>query len=283
MNNNKIYEIQKDKIIIKDLSQFNAEHILECGQIFSYKKNDDSYMVFSEDKVAKITENNKNIEIKSQNIDYFVNFFDLNTDYSKIKAKLKNFDCLKEPIKFGYGIRILNQNVFETIISFIVSANNNIKRIQKILFAIRQKYGTKIDDYFAFPTKEQLANATEEELLKLGAGYRAKYICKTAKLLLNEDVNLWQCLSTNALKQKLLSLCGVGPKVADCILLFAFHRGDSFPVDTWIEKMYNQNFNQQNLTISRHKMSENLVKTFGANSGYAQQYLFYYQRSFLKK
>ena len=280
---NKIYEIQKDKIIVKDLSQFNAEHILECGQIFSYKKIDENYVVYSDDKCAKIRKNNKNIEIFTKNTQYFVNFFDLNTNYSKIKEELSSFDCLKEPINFGYGIRILNQNIFETIISFIVSANNNIKRIQKILFAIRAKYGKKIDDYYSFPMPAALAEATEKELLELGSGYRAKYITTTAKILKDENLAQWQNLSTKDLKQKLLSLCGVGPKVADCILLFAFHRGDSFPVDTWIEKMYNQNFNQQNLTISRQKMSENLVKTFGANSGYAQQYLFYFQRSFLKK
>ena len=272
------YIIEKKFIKIFDKNDFNPEHILECGQIFSYEKIDNYYVVYSKDKAAKIVENEDGYVIETDDPKYFEVFFDLKTDYSKIKTYLKKFDILKEPIKFGSGIRILRQDLFETLISFIVSANNNIKRIQLILNRIRQKFGTCMGAYYAFPTREQLLKATEEDFLQMGAGYRAKYLYKVLRQIDEDILREWQRMPTMQLRQKLISLAGVGPKVADCILLFGFSRGDVFPVDTWIEKMYRK-FYTKDEQITREKIRHNLTQEFGELSGYAQQYLFYFMRA----
>ena len=270
------YILANNKINIIGKEDFNPEHILECGQIFSFYKDDDgNYIVSSLDKCAKIFENKTGFVIETNFPEYFENFFDLKTDYAKIKSHLSQFEILKKPIEYGYGIRILKQNLFETLISFIVSANNNIKRIKLILNRIKEKYGTCMNGYFAFPTREQLLSATEADFAELGAGYRAKYLFEVLRQV-DEDMLLqWDSLPTKELRNNLVSLMGVGPKVADCVLLFGYGRGDVFPVDTWIEQMYDRFYTHID---NREKVRENLVAEFGELSGYAQQYLFFFMR-----
>lgn len=273
-----MYKVLKDKIVILNKDEFCPKHILECGQIFSYKIINNNYVVYSANKMAKITETKNGYEILTKDVNYFINFFDLNTNYTNIKNKLiKQHSFLKDVINFGYGIRILNQDALETIISFIVSANNNIKRIQKILFAIRENFGTNMGSFYAFPTLNQLQQITVQNFKDMGAGYRAEYLVKTISQLKNLNYLDWINLNTNDLNTNLLSLMGVGQKVADCIMLFAYKKKDVFPVDTWIQKVYNTYFNKEQ---NRKKIRKNLLDTFGENSGYAQQYLFYSQRSF---
>ena len=240
----------------------------------------DCYIVFSADKKAKVTETSLGYIIKTNAPDYFENYFDLKTDYGKIKETLSKFPILKKPIDFGKGIRILKQNLFETLISFIVSANNNIKRIQMILERLREKLGSKVGDFYAFPTREQLKGASVEFFKEIGAGYRADYLYKVVRQIEDNTLNDWQKLDTKDLRNKLISLSGVGPKVADCVLLFGYGRQDVFPVDTWIEKMYVKFYcSNSQIVPNREKIRENLVKEFGNLSGYAQQYLFYSMRS----
>ncbi|MBE7082669.1 MAG: hypothetical protein E7378_03245 [Clostridiales bacterium] len=269
------YKIEKNKIIICSKDEFCPEHILECGQVFSYEKKG-NYFVYSQDKMAEIIENENYIEIITKYPQYFAEYFDLNCNYSQIKSNLiNNYPQLKNAINYGYGIRILRQDIFETIISFIVSANNNIKRIKKILFAIREKFGKNMGSYFAFPTLQELSKATEQDFKDLGTGYRAKYLVEVCKQLKDVDLTQWQKLSTQELNNKLLKLMGVGQKVADCIMLFAFYKQDVFPVDTWIEKVYCQYFKDEH---NRVVIRKELTNTFKNNSGYVQQYLFYSQR-----
>ena len=291
------YFKDKDKIVVTNLSDFNITHILECGQIFRYKNIGDHYEVFSLNKKAKIFCYKNKVEIETKDVDYFVNFFDLDNDYSFIKSKLEKFEVLKSAIKFGYGIRILNQNAFEMIISFIISANNNIKRIQSIIENICKKFGTKLDeeDFYAFPTREQLLKASIADFRQAGAGYRAEYLYNVVRQLENFDYDFIKNNQVDNCLPVLLNLSGVGPKVADCILLFAFHKNDVFPVDTWITKIYYEFFKDyfENLDLKKVDLNEddnskrtnvklirkNLVNYFQNLSGYAQQYLFYYKRS----
>lgn len=274
------YVLGKDYIEIFGKEDFDIKEILECGQVFSYKDIGDCYIVFSVDKKAKVTETNLGYIIKTNNPQYFENYFDLKTDYGKIKETLSKFPILKKPIDFGKGIRILKQNLFETLISFIVSANNNIKRIQMILDRLREKLGSKVGDFYAFPTREQLKGASVEFFKEIGAGYRADYLYKVVRQIDDNTLNEWQKLDTKDLRNKLISLSGIGPKVADCVLLFGYGRQDVFPVDTWIEKMYVKFYcSNSQIVPNREKIRENLVKEFGNLSGYAQQYLFYSMRS----
>lgn len=270
------YKKGKDFIEIFGKDDFNPQHILECGQIFSFKKNGKNYQVFSADKKAEIFETENGYIIKTKNPDYFENFFDLKTDYGEIKKKLKKYDILTKPIEYGHGIRIVKQDLFETVISFIVSANNNIKRIQMILDRLRQKLGQNMGDYYAFPTREALLSVNEEFFTNIGAGYRAKYLYETVRLINEKTLKEWDMLSTPDLRKKLIGLSGVGPKVADCILLFGYGRGDVFPVDTWMAQMYNKFYEQQE---NREAIRYNLTKQFGQLSGFAQQYLFFFMRT----
>jgi len=266
------YELQKDKIKIYGKEDFNIVHILECGQIFAYQNN----IVYSGRERAIINETEKGFEIECTNVNYFENFFDLKTDYSKIKKILSKKELLVEPIKYGYGIRILKNEIFEVLISFIISANNNIKRIQLILSRLREQLGQKQDGYFAFPTYEALLSVDEQFFKNIGCGYRAPYLYKVLRQITPKELYDLNTLPTQALKNKLISLAGIGPKVADCILLFGYSRMDVFPVDTWIAKMYNKYYeNEENRIIIRNK----LVDEFQNLSGYAQQYLFYFMRN----
>lgn len=275
-----IYSVQQDKIIIKDTKDFNISHILECGQVFTYKKNaENDYDVYSLDEFANVKKIGDEYIIYTKNPKYFVNYFDLDTDYSAIKKDIAKNDYIKKAINYGSGIRILRQNLLEVIIGFIVSANNNISRITKTMQKIRE-YGEKKDNYYAFPTLSRLNDITIQDFKDMGAGYRAEYLYQTIRQLNDVDLPKTKQWDTQKLKKWLLSLYGVGPKVADCILLFGYGRCDCFPVDTWIEKVYLDIFKTKQ---SRSKMSSDLVQYFGKNAGYAQQYLFFYKRSFDKK
>lgn len=293
------YHVKQNKIIVTNLSEFNIKHILECGQIFRYKNLLDHYEVFSLNKKAKIFTFDDRVEIETKDINYFINFFDLNTSYTKIKEELSKFNILSNSIEQAYGIRILNQNEFEMIISFIISANNNIKRIQSIIEKICQQFGrfNNEENFYAFPTRDELLKASVEDFKSLGAGYRAEYLYKVLRQLENFDYNFIKTNQSKDCLPSLLSLSGVGPKVADCILLFGFHKPDVFPVDTWIKKIYNEYFinkltpsinkqETQNLIDAKisnienvKEIRKNLVNYFGNLSGFAQQYLFYYKRS----
>ncbi len=272
----KHYELGKDYIKVFNKKDFNPTHILECGQVFSYRKEEEQYYVFPQDKFAIIKELQDFYLIETATPEFFVDYFDLNRDYNIIKERLAHFEILKKPIEFGYGIRILKQNLFEMLISFIVSANNNIKRIQLILGRLREKLGEKTQNGYAFPSYEKMKTVDQDFYSMIGAGYRASYLFKVLRQVTPQELIDWQNLLTQELRKKLLSLMGVGPKVADCILLFGYGRGDVFPVDTWIHQMYNKYY----LPLeNREKIRDNLVNEFGELAGFAQQYLFYYQRS----
>ena len=272
------YEIMNNVLIIRDLSQFNITHILECGQFFRYKKQDNKYVIYSLNEFATATIYSDRCEIECSNINYFINFFDLNTNYEIIKNKLsaKN-EFLNNAIKFGYGIRILKQDIFETFVSFIISANNNIKRIQNSIEKICTMFGTKMNNFYAFPTLNQLLKSSIQDFKNCGLGYRAEQLFKALRQINNQTLIDLSQLKTSELTSSLQKFSGIGPKVADCIMLFGYGRQDVFPVDTWIEKAYNS-FNKVKLN-NRIQIRKNLVKSFKNLSGYAQQYLFYYKRS----
>jgi N-glycosylase/DNA lyase len=195
-------------------------------------------------------------------------------------------EILSVSANLGKGIRILNQDAVETLFSFIISQNNNIPRIKKSIEKLCQGLGEEKEfegiKYYAFPTVEKMSQAPLEFYKEIGLGYRAEYVKKLAeKIVQGFSVNSLKALATNELKSVLTSLYGVGPKVADCVSLFGFHRSDSFPVDTWIDKVYKEHFNGS--LTDRNKISKWFTDLFKENSGYYQQYLFYYKRSLEKQ
>lgn len=292
------YKKLKDRIVIEDLSQFNVKQIFDCGQIFRYNICGNIAEVISVDKYAKLVSFDDKVEIFSDDLDYFEHFFDLKRDYDEIKTKLSGDKFLFPCINYGYGIRILNQDLFEMIVSFIISANNNIKRIKNSLNALSKKFGSKRAclnigggdivatplseggankiEYYAFPTLTELKRASVADYIEAGLGYRAEYMYDTIQKLIQSQLDDFKNLSSEERLNFLLNLKGIGEKVAHCILLFAMHETSVFPVDTWINKVYNDLTNTS--TTNRKEISRELTNRYKNLSGYAQQYFFYYYR-----
>ena len=218
-----------------------------------------------------------------------IDYFDLNRNYEEIKSKLSQIDeFLENSIKYGSGIRILNQDLWETIISFIISANNNIPRIKGIINRISQKYGMQIDwkgkSYYTFPTVENLAKATVQDLRALGLGFRDVRVFETTHKILNKEADLEKMHNepdTKKVRDILLTLSGVGPKVADCILLFStLKRFDVFPIDVWVRRVMNELYikNSDETKVNKKEIERLASEKFGNLEGIAQQYLFYWKR-----
>ena len=258
---------------------FNVRDTLECGQIFRYRQLfEDTYAVFSRDKYAELTTKDGVVQVATADKDYFWHFFDLDTDYeSKVRRISAISPLMQEAASFGKGIRILNQDLTEMIFSFIISANNNIKRIQLIVDRLCNALGEDTPFGKAFPTVEAMAAAPVQLYTSIGAGYRDKYLSETAKTLLNYDLNALSQLSSEQARKELLKFLGIGPKVADCILLFGLKRGDVFPVDTWLKKVYHEYFEQGH---KDGEISRFFCNLFGEDAGLCQQYLFYFQRKY---
>ena len=213
----------------------------------------------------------------------------MNRDYEKIKNELAKIDDnMKKSIEYGKGIRILNQDLWETIISFIISANNNIPRIKGIIERLSEKYGEKIEwdgkNYYTFPKPEQLKNVTVQEYRSLGLGFRDIRLYETTKMILDKEVDL-ELMKNNKntleVREQLLRLSGVGPKVADCILLFStLKRFEVFPIDVWVRRVMNDLYikNEDETKVNKKQIEKIAVEKFGSLAGLAQQYLFYWRR-----
>ena len=276
----------KDLALIKFNSQyFNVKDTLECGQFFRFKPFDKGYLVCTLDKCCYAYQEGEFsfIECEREDEQYFYNFFDLDRDYKVIvdSAISENVEILTKSATAGKGIRILNQNHVETLFSFIVSQNNNITRIKGIIEKLCTALGDKKEfmgkTYYSFPSAQKMAEQELTFFREIGLGYRAEYIkCLAQNIVNGFDLSLLSSLSTNQIKDALMSIHGVGRKVCDCVTLFGYHKSDSFPVDTWIEKVYKQDFN--GTLTDRQKITEWFLSRFKENSGYYQQYLFHYKR-----
>ena len=216
-------------------------------------------------------------------------YFDLDRDYEGIKKQLSKIDeNVKTSVEYGKGIRILNQDLWETIISFIISANNNIPRIKGIIERLSKAYGKEIDwngdKYYTFPTAEELKDVSVEDFRKLGTGFRDIRLYETTHMILDGKVNLEQLQNnpnTIEVREQLLSLSGVGPKVADCILLFStLKRFEVFPIDVWVRRVMNELYikNPDENKVNKKEIEKLAKEKFGNLAGIAQQYLFYWKR-----
>ncbi len=263
---------------------FDIKATLTCGQIFRYEKLDNGYRVFSLDKDCFIENIDDKVYVHTLYPEYFYNFFDLDTNYAKIYnfAKSQKSQVVVDASKMAKGIRILRQDAYEMIVSFIISQNNNIPKIKKSIEYICTNAGeqkiSKYGKFYTFPTKEQLYDKDITFYKNAGLGYRAEYLFNFIKMLKNGfDIDALKNMSKNEIYSKIISIKGVGEKVANCILLFGFYKTKSFPVDTWIEKIYKEDF-KGSLT-DRAKITKYFIDEFKEYSGYIQQYLFYYKRS----
>ena len=286
--------MEEQKYKLRNVKSFELRDIFECGQCFRWNKQEDgSYTGVFKNNVLNVKKNKDEIifeGICENEIQQTVeNYFDLNRNYEKIKEQLSKIDQnMKMSIEYGNGIRILNQDLWETIISFIISANNNIPRIKGIIERLSEKYGDEIkykgNKYYTFPTQEQLKNVTVEEYRRLGLGFRDIRLYETTKMILNKQVdigNMKNNPNTIEVREELLKLSGVGPKVADCILLFSdLKRFEVFPIDVWVRRVMNDLYikNEDETKVNKKQIEKIANEKFGDLAGLAQQYLFYWRR-----
>ena len=266
-----------------DATYFVPRDVLECGQIFRYEQYGNGYRVISADKDCYIYTDGVKTTVECGDADYFYNFFDLGRDYGEITERMRSFGVpvLDEACRKARGLRLLNQNREEMIYSFIISQNNNIPRIKGIISRICEGLGQKMPspygDFYAFPSSAALASEPAEYYKALGAGYRDVFLHDTAARIAAEGLKELENADYDGLRKKLLTYKGIGPKVADCICLFGFAKRDAFPVDTWIEKLYREDFG--GTYTDRNAISAYFKGLFGEFSGYVQQYLFYAKRA----
>ncbi len=271
--------IDKKIIQIEKPDYFDLDETLNCGQSFRFRQCEDGFyegvvkekylrVALSNDKKYILFANTDEDEIKNIWTDYF----DLNTDYNKIVQEISEISPLMQKIvEHAPGIRILRQEPFEALCSFIISQNNNIPRITKIISSLCERYGNKCensDEKHCFPSVDVMASLSEKELRAVGCGFRDKYLLDAAKKIKSNEINLEEISNMELEKARatLQKIKGVGPKVADCILLYGMHRLECFPVDVWIKKAMCTLFPEKD------------VSSFGKYAGIAQQYIYHYSR-----
>lgn len=282
-------EFENNKVIMRGIEDFDPKHIFDCGQCFRWNENEDgSFTGVARERVVRVSKKDGAVTIENADEKDFneiwMDYFDLKTDYSKIKEVLEEQDVyLKNSVEFGYGIRILKQELFEIMISFIISANNRIPMIKKAIGNLSKEYGEKIGDFdgmehYSFPKAEVLAAASEEDIKSCKTGFRAKYIKRACEMVASKELDLESIIEMNDddARKELLKVPGIGPKVADCIMLFGLSRPRSFPVDVWVKRVMEEFYVEEGMSLK--KIGDYAFDKFGDLAGYAQQYLFYYAR-----
>lgn len=275
----------------KGVRDFSIGQILECGQCFRWEEipgsQRNSYFVITGRAACLAEESagdeegkrNLKLQISDGDMEFWSDYFDFKTDYGLIKKAL----AMREPkigaaLEHGFGIRILHQDFWEVLISFIISQNNNIPRIKKCINAICEAYGESIGEFggierYSFPLPENLAGAFVDDLMKLRLGYRSEYIVRAAEKFIKDGIPQGD---KDAQMTELLSYLGIGPKVANCISLFGLRNLDAFPIDTWVKKVMRDMYGFDLKDIKG--MQRFAADRFGDMGGIAQQYLFYYYR-----
>ena len=288
--------MKEEPYILKNVKSFEPKHIFECGQCFRWnQEEDESFTGVVGTNVINIKKVENDIIIKGKFIDNIKDvckdYFDLETDYEEIKEKLSKIDDnLKTSIAYGKGIRILHQDSWEALISFIISANNNIPRIKGIIERISKKYGKEIKwnnkKYYTFPTVDELSRASVKDLRLLGLGFRDTRVFETTRMVKNKKIDIGKLeyiKDVNTLREELLKFPGVGPKVADCIMLFSMKKYQVFPIDVWVKRVmtelyFDNDKEEVKVNPTNQKILEFANNKFGKLAGLAQQYLFYWRR-----
>jgi len=278
---------EKDRVIVENVRDFDPVHIFECGQCFRWiRQPDNSFTGVARGKVANISYQDGTLVIKNSSLkdfqDIWFEYLDLGRDYGEIKALLDKDEHMKKAMEYGYGIRILKQDLWEVLISFIISANNRIPMIMKTVAAMSKLYGDEIQydgmAYYSFPSADKLSEAGIEELEACRGGFRCKYILNTARMVKNGEVRLEELegMDTGKAREELMKFPGVGPKVADCVLLYSGTKQDVFPTDVWVKRVMEELYFKREASFK--EIQDFASSYFGDLAGFAQQYLFYYAR-----
>ena len=273
-------------------STIDVENSINSGQVFLWKKNGNYWYGVNGQDILQV--DNKGIIKSYQNLK--VDFFRENDEIGKIIKSISRDKTVKMAIKKYQGLRILRQDPFQCLISFIVSSNSNIPKIKYCLENISKKFGKKTkfqnQEFFLFPKPEKLAKVSINEITDCGVGYRAKFIKKAAKMIVSKKIDLEYLKKCNYQKTKenICQIPGVGNKVADCVMLFSLNKLEAVPLDRWIirilEKYYLKKFEITTKTVTEKQyniLHEKIVNHFGPYAGYAQQFLFKMEREIYQK
>lgn len=280
-------EAAENGVILRKIKNFELKDVFDCGQCFRWNKTETgSYIGVAYGKVIEVSKCGEDLIINNTDEEAFnkiwLEYFDLKQNYDDIKKKLSEDPLLKKAVEFGEGIRILKQEPFELLISFIISSNNRIPMIKKAINKISERWGDKViykdKEYYTFPEVEKLQDKTVEDFESCGVGFRAKYIADTCKRVFQDKSELQNIIasSDDDCHKGLQNYMGVGPKVADCIMLFSMQKYSAFPVDVWVKRAMMHFYVAPNVSLK--KIREFGRNKFGKLAGYAQQYLFYYAR-----
>ena len=261
---------------------FDLEKSVSCAQAFRWKKEGEAFFGIAEDKAVWVYQENDAIclTMNTDERDFWRHYFSLDCDYGELEAILAQEEKTAACLPYSQGIRIFRQEPFETLISFIISANNHYGRICSLVNKISHAYGKKASilgrEYYAFPKPDQLALATKEELETLGCGYRAAYIAASAqKVAKGYDLNALRSWPYEQAMRELQTFAGVGPKVAACIALFSLGFEEAFPVDVWMKRVLQHLYPNDKPQAAMEKVMEK----YGRWAGAAQQYFFHYARA----
>jgi N-glycosylase/DNA lyase len=278
---------------------FNLDFTLCCGQSFRWEKLGEWWHGVVRDKVFKARQVGNELRFEGADKDFVMEYFGLYDDLPKILSKIAKDKHIKRAIEAFTGLRILRQDPWECLISYICATYKNIPAIKQMLFKLSKKFGEKrvFDgrEFYTFPEPSVLAKANVTDLAECGLGYRARYVLETAKKVHGGDVSLEDLKNKNYVdaRNELLNLSGVGLKVADCVLLFSLEKLEAFPVDVWVKRAllrcYTEHFGKEfveKLSLKRSLAKSDYEKLnffgqsyFGEYAGYAQEYLYHFERT----
>lgn len=276
-----------EKSIVITVKDFLLQHILECGQCFRFYKEGECYILIAKGRVLKASQEGNQLTLfctEEVFNTFWHNYLDLDRNYEVIKKCLSEKDeFLKTAVADKYGIRLLRQEPWEMLISFIISQTKQIPQIKHLIEVLANEYGALISaegirSFYSFPTPQQLEIATIEDLRALKVGFRAPYIWDATQKVANGEIDLsaLEELPYQEARKVLMSIKGVGQKVADCVLLFAYGKYEVFPTDVWVKRVMEHYYFGKDTKMD-------VINTFardyfGAYAGFAQQYLFYHAR-----
>ncbi len=272
-------------LVIDSIKDFNLHDTLTCGQCFRWKQQDDTWVGNVFGKEVQLSYRPSALSLTGVNQEeysaHWVHYLSLDEDYALYKKQLSfQDDIMTKAVSFGTGLRLLKQDIWETLISFIISQNNGIPRITKIIDTLCRCFGNEIaENVYAFPTPEQLAKLNSCDMDSCKAGYRTAYVIKTANQVLQGEVNLYclRDLPYLEARENLMKLHGVGMKVADCTLLFSGYHPEAFPVDRWVLRVMAELYPESGDSIA--SIQAFASEKWGKLAGLAQEYLFYYVRN----
>jgi N-glycosylase/DNA lyase len=278
---------------------FNLDVTLCCGQVFRWEKKGDWWYGVARNRAFKIRQVNAELEFANADEKFIKHYFGLDDDLGKISAEIGKDEHIRNALREFWGLRIIRQDPWECLVSYICATYKSITAIKQMLFRLSEKFGERMTldgcDFYTFPTPEKLAKATESDLMACGLGYRAKYVLATSKQMLENNFSLESLkqMPYQQAKKQLVDFSGVGLKVADCVLLFSLGKSEAFPVDVWVKRVilkhYASHFPNAFIEkISSHdslsngeyeKLNEFGRTYFGEYAGYAQEYLYHYERT----